>query len=474
MSDILKKYGVSTSQSPKSSVLEKYGVVLNKSEKPTEQNISEIESGLRGAGQGLTFGLSDEAIAGIKALANPLDYSNEYSKLVELERAKNKAAQEANPGSYMAGEIGGGVGSAFIPGVGAAKGATALARIGRALGQGALSGYGYGEGKDTTSKIKDIGTGAGFGLAGGVVGETVLPLASKASRSIAEKLGVIHLRPDPSTSRYLGKEGLKSASGAAIDSGDIKFLRKIDTTLEGLKGSSKKAGEELEGVIAKSGAKVDPRVISQRIESEVVNPLSENIASEPLAERIKRGFLKRFDKRFNPDVGPPALLSHPEAESQKRAVAALVDRRPGGAPKPANEANEAIARIFKEESENAAEKLGVQGFKEAKKKAGDLINARKMADKTASLLGGGFKQYLGDLGIYGTLGSAALATNDPETKRNAAYLALLRALTKGRIASTGAVSANQLLKLLQSSGARAVVERALPQSTYDYLRRTNE
>ena len=92
-----------------------------------------------GALQGATLGFSDELGATGDVISdfftkNPAAKSwREYQQSRE---AANKQLQQAHPFAYGAGEVGGGLATALVPGVGAAKGA---ATLGRALKTGWLS-----------------------------------------------------------------------------------------------------------------------------------------------------------------------------------------------------------------------------------------------------------------------------------------------------------------------------------------------
>lgn len=162
------------------------------------------ESLLRGAGQGASLYLSDEA-AGVggalastpfAALINPMfglpvppqeDFGTTYARGRDAERAKNRAAQEANPGQYMGGELLGGL----LPGMlmpatrikGTAEALDKSAKIARmglpsrmlaaggrgaagGLTEGAVASFGAAEG---TAGEQMAQTGRGT-LTGGVVG----------------------------------------------------------------------------------------------------------------------------------------------------------------------------------------------------------------------------------------------------------------------------------------------------------------
>lgn len=164
------------------------------------------ESAVRGAAQGVTFGLADEG-AGVLGAAKDIalgpaelkDYLERYKAHRDESRGKYEKAQKDNPKSYIAGDVAGSMGSAFVPGLGfanAAKGASVAARLGRGALAGGLAGAGTSKvdltkGTDLTpSDVKqglvDVGVGAGFGAAGQGVGEVVGKGASKVAKGLDE------------------------------------------------------------------------------------------------------------------------------------------------------------------------------------------------------------------------------------------------------------------------------------------------
>ncbi len=144
---------------------------------------SEVESGLAGAGQGVSFGFGDEMLAG---LAAPVMYAGGrlakaagaefppekdlatmslgdiYRQERDKTRGQLKEARDANPLSYTTGYLAGAVASPVK-----LKGGGALEKAGR---YGALAGLGESEADDAAGLLKDTAIGGGTGLvAGGVM-----------------------------------------------------------------------------------------------------------------------------------------------------------------------------------------------------------------------------------------------------------------------------------------------------------------
>lgn len=158
------------------------------SQPPAQPQAAEFAGGMAGsaalgAADTASFGLGDELGAGLGAASEYLasfvtgDEPRTYDQLLTSMRDQDKRAQEANPGSYLTGQIAGGVGQ----GVGLARGGLSLAAnaVGRGatLGRvsaaslvdgaalGGIQGFGSGEGLD--DRISSAGIGS---LAGGVLG----------------------------------------------------------------------------------------------------------------------------------------------------------------------------------------------------------------------------------------------------------------------------------------------------------------
>src|SRR5262245_41976667 len=100
----------------------------------TPEHVAPYKSALRGAAQGVSFGLSDEGIGGGQAIIDWLrgkPFVESYQKARDAERAANAAAEKANPGSYLAGELGGAM---VMPGgaarLGLVKSAEEVAKLG--------------------------------------------------------------------------------------------------------------------------------------------------------------------------------------------------------------------------------------------------------------------------------------------------------------------------------------------------------
>lgn len=140
-----------------------------------ESSLSATESFLRGGAQGATMGWGDELSAALSALlptATDRELNRSYSDRYELSknqlRKENEEAEEANPGSYMGGQIAGGITTSAVPTGLALKSASTAAKVAN-LGTGILGGIALdaagqskeenvlGRVSDAASNIKDTG-----------------------------------------------------------------------------------------------------------------------------------------------------------------------------------------------------------------------------------------------------------------------------------------------------------------------------
>jgi hypothetical protein len=184
---------------------------------------SKKESAIRGAAQGATMGYADEAAGAIKALRAPFsDKTLEelYQEGRDESRAKYKAAEEANPSTYLAGEIGGGLATSVMPAGMALRGAKALTtagklkNIGKGMGVGAgiggVSGAGYSEGETAGDIASDASTSALAGAVLAPVAQGVVGVGKYGFNRLAGKQPV--QAAEKEVSRLLTSQDIEGAS----------------------------------------------------------------------------------------------------------------------------------------------------------------------------------------------------------------------------------------------------------------------
>lgn len=156
-------------------------------------DVSPAESAGRGALQGVTFGFSDEIYGAAKGAVDKVagsgNFSGTYVKERDAVRAANARAQEANPGTYLVGELAGGValpfGAARLGAQGArtAVNAGLRARTIAAAREGGIYGAAYGLGKGEGS-VADQALSTAGGAVGGAATGALLNGAFETARGI--------------------------------------------------------------------------------------------------------------------------------------------------------------------------------------------------------------------------------------------------------------------------------------------------
>lgn len=149
-------------------------------------NPSKVASFLRGVAQEGTLGFADEISAGARAIMPGTTYEGAIAR----NRARDRLAREANPKTYTAGQLAGGLASVAVPAGGAARASLAAGRLGRTAA-GALAGatsegtraFGHGEG-GAGDRLSNVPAGAGVGAALGGAGGLASPLVGKVSAAL--------------------------------------------------------------------------------------------------------------------------------------------------------------------------------------------------------------------------------------------------------------------------------------------------
>lgn len=184
-----------------------------------DPKVSQLESGLRGAAQGASLGFADEALGALSNLSNKLVNPNaslfdteNYAKVRDSQRAADAAAQQANPGTYLAGQLGGSV-ALPVGSLNAAKGALL----------GGAQALGGSNAEDAGDLARDTGTGAILGGAAGAIAPYVSSGVSKLGDLASDAFegagnaakSVANAFANRATNSKLGRE--------ALDSGIVRF-----------------------------------------------------------------------------------------------------------------------------------------------------------------------------------------------------------------------------------------------------------
>lgn len=200
---------------------EKYRTI----EVPVTPPMTGLESAALGALQSASLGTADEIEAGAKAAYDTAfgdtklaDIASKYRSEREPIRARYEKARQDNPASYTAGEIGGGIASTLIPGIGLAKGASLGSKLLTAGAYGAASGLGTSTADLTKGDIGNAAEDTLWGAGTGAVTQGALSGLGAAAKgltptNLAKKGANVFLgAPEEITETYLkNPEGVKAA-----------------------------------------------------------------------------------------------------------------------------------------------------------------------------------------------------------------------------------------------------------------------
>lgn len=261
---------------------------------------SGVESFMRGAVQGATMGLGDEASGGAEALYDKVlgddkgkSLGDLYSEHTAEARAENAAAQAAHPGLYGAGLLGGGIASSV--GTAGLAPASVAGRLGVAAGMGAASGVGFGNADNITDGAKEALKGALVGGAVGAAGEGVGSyLASKAAPvadsldstadALTEKAtGVTaafkdkNFLPDGGTGRQIRDRGLMS-----FGDGPAQIADKAEAAL----AQSWKGIQDNVDTLADRGVTIDRNTVIDYIKDKITK-LSQDESQNGLVQQLE-------------------------------------------------------------------------------------------------------------------------------------------------------------------------------------------
>lgn len=193
--------------------------ILGNIKQDNKSDISQIESGLRGAAEGATLGFADELYgaggAGKEALtgnvSNIQDLVNQYTQYRDSARKAQEEARLANPNSFMAGEVA----SSFVPGGAIASTLKGLKGVSKAAALGgSLSGI-TNVGKSEELDANTLPNAAESAMAGATIGAGLSQVGPKLGTAIGAGLGYSNIESDDSSLEALGK----TAGGAALGLG---------------------------------------------------------------------------------------------------------------------------------------------------------------------------------------------------------------------------------------------------------------
>jgi hypothetical protein len=434
---------------PPSEVEIKRAPTSNWADEPPPSDVSEIESGIRGTAQGLSFGLADEATGAAEAakdwlMNDPKGFMDNYKKHRDESRKNYKSAEEANPGTYMAGQFAGGAGTALLSG-GTGLGALAA--------QGALQGFGSSDADLTEGNYKgaigDTVIGGSLGAAGEAVGRLGGKLLSKvpvgkAFDAVSEGLGrgaeKLALKATGATGRQ-AEQFAPNAGRELLDRGIVRFGQ----TPEDVARLASKTNDEAGKAISQALGTLDDRGVTASVENviDVIQGRVKELSETPGNEQIIKQLNKELDNLYERGQ---SVLPVSKGEISKRNYQAQTNY---ASPEADKKASAQLASAFREEVESAAMKADpsiANKFTEAKRTYGLMAPIKEAAEKRASQLN------QSPFGGLLDVGAGLYGLSDPDSFSGQAALAIAgRRLVSPRLASSGAIIADNLADVVRNT-----------------------
>lgn len=255
----------------------------------------------RGAAQGATLNFSDEIVGLGEALFSKEtltpgggNFAQRYRKGRDESRAANAAAKNAHGFAYGAGELGGGIATSFVPGLGIAKGASLAKTALGAAKLGAGAGLGASESEDIGGQLADAGTSAL--VSGGTAGLLGRVMRGAPDRVVKRALGDL---TDGATAtqrdRVVGKGGERVGEVVGIlgEKGFKKAGRDAGRLLEQTESAIKETGEAFGETIA-GGAPIRVADVLG-----VVETTAKKLAGDPGKADLARAVAGKADDVLN-------------------------------------------------------------------------------------------------------------------------------------------------------------------------------
>lgn len=356
-------------------------------------SISKTESAARGVAKGATLGFDDEIVGGVEALwetakGNPAKFGELYKKHRDESRANSEQARAANPASYTAGEVGGAIGSAFVPGMAIAKGASLANAAGRAALIGGAAGAGYSEGET----VKDVALDAAGGVvAGGVIGggaHILAPYAARAASAVGKKIkgtagrfAARALGAERGTIKKLGQEKIEAAGRQALDEGVLSPLASADKMASrnaavGEKGG-KMMGKVYDAIDDKGASTFNPLDVATKVDDELGgfyrSPINKGEARQ--LDNTLESILMRGDKNI-PLKEAQVLKQELQKVANWKNNLNVTEKE-----KMARSAYKIVSQAIDDAAEKGSKEIGAEGLEKTLQQGKKLFGNSKSAEK---------------------------------------------------------------------------------------------
>lgn len=275
-----------------------------------------LESFARGAAQGATLGFADEIAGGARALYDVATGDPTLTDLPELYRQRRgesreafRAAEEAEPGAFGAGQAGGALLTALVPGGAAVRGVGGALATGAALG--AAQGLGESEADLTEGEfgeaMGDVGAG---GLVGGALGGAGGVLA-KGAGAVARRVG------------GRAQRGIAAAEGEEAAKQALKQAQAEASALGRYRSGVQSASRDLE-VLGREAADLPDDALRRQAQDFLASPESVAVRKQVVAGKLGTGPERISEmQQLGSEYG--ALVSGREGLIKQATEAALAD-----------------------------------------------------------------------------------------------------------------------------------------------------
>lgn len=226
---------------------------------------TEFDSAARGVIQGATMGFADEIAGGVEALwekakGDPTAFGELYKAKRDESRSNFKRAEDTNPKSYMAGQAGGAISTALIPGMGQAN-------VAKLAAQGAAMGLGSSEADLTEGEFanaaKDTLVGAGTGAVVGGAGKLLSKAGSAVGnfgKEVIEDVATAPITREAVNSAPQGAMGMAAKSLKTVGKIGDKFDDMTSSFTKGVAGTGNEVADKVVNQVAKKASYAIPGV----------------------------------------------------------------------------------------------------------------------------------------------------------------------------------------------------------------------
>lgn len=441
-----------------------------------KDEVNPLESVARGAAQGASFNFADELTAALESGAGSLGIvpDKSYEQSLQESRQAYKTAEESNPEAYLGGEIGGGIATAFVPGLNAAKGASLATKLGVGAAQGAASGIGRAE------NLQEAGVGAALGGLAGTAGvglaEGAGKLLSKGAEKLAPKLEGTIERFGQKAIGATAKQAEKIKPGTVknmLEAGQIGWLDTAGDIAKNVEAPLNTATSQIDEALRASNQNINVSDFTTEIEDTIAR-LQSTPQGQPVARQLQT-ILNDIRATGKDSVG---IL---EAETTKRA---FNDRIKNWADAMSGAANKEAYDVYRSGVERAVDKFDpgtAKEFIDAKKTFGmlrpvqDIAEARQQQRDYSPMLS--LKDALVAAAAGGDLKGVIAAVTQKVTAPRASSIAanatfrLQKALNSNLGAKYGATIKNALSR---GQNAAAATDYLLQQTSQEYRQLQDE